>query len=60
MLLQTAREENCTSAFRGSLFQQMDEAYDFIDFRNQTHLTFERQEPHKPSECGVLVIVIVI
>ena len=28
--------------FSGSLFQQMDEAYDFIDFRNQTHSTFEK------------------
>lgn len=27
--------------FSGSLFRQMDEAYDFIDFRNQTHSTFE-------------------
>ena len=28
--------------FTGSLFQQMDEVYDFIDFRNQTHSTFEK------------------
>lgn len=28
--------------FSGSLFQQMDEVYDFIDFRNQTHSTFDR------------------
>ena len=28
--------------FSGSLFQQMDEAYDFIDFRNQTHSTFDK------------------
>lgn len=28
--------------FAGSLFQQMDEVYDFIDFRNQTHSTFEK------------------
>ncbi len=28
--------------FSGSLFQQMDEAYDFIDFRNQTHSTFKK------------------
>ena len=28
--------------FSGSLFRQMDEAYDFIDFRNQTHSTFDK------------------
>ncbi|MCJ7835756.1 putative DNA binding domain-containing protein [Cuneatibacter sp. NSJ-177] len=28
--------------FTGSLFQQMDEVYDYIDFRNQTHSTFEK------------------
>lgn len=28
--------------FAGSLFQQMDEVYDFIDFRNQTHSTFNK------------------
>lgn len=28
--------------FTGSLFQQMDEVYEFIDFRNQTHSTFEK------------------
>lgn len=28
--------------FSGSLFQQMDEVYDFIDFRNQTHSTFDK------------------
>ncbi len=28
--------------FSGSLFQQMDDAYDFIDFRNQTHSTFDK------------------
>ncbi|OUQ21589.1 AAA family ATPase [Lachnoclostridium sp. An14] len=28
--------------FTGSLFQQMDEVYDFIDFRNQTHSTFDK------------------
>lgn len=28
--------------FSGSLFQQMDDVYDFIDFRNQTHSTFDR------------------
>ena len=28
--------------FSGSLFQQMDETYDFIDFRNQTHSTFDK------------------
>lgn len=28
--------------FSGSLFQQMDEVYDFIDFRNQTHSTVDK------------------
>lgn len=28
--------------FSGSLFRQMDEAYDFIDFRNQTHASFNK------------------
>lgn len=28
--------------FKGSLFQQMEDAYDYIDFRNQTHSTFEK------------------
>lgn len=28
--------------FSGSLFRQMDEAYDFIDFHNQTHSTFDK------------------
>ncbi len=28
--------------FTGSLFQQMDDVYDFIDFRNQTHSTFDK------------------
>ena len=28
--------------FTGSLFQQMDEVYDYIDFRNQTHSTFQK------------------
>ena len=28
--------------FSGSLFQQMNEVYDFIDFRNQTHSTFNK------------------
>ena len=28
--------------FSGSLFRQMDESYDFIDFRNQTHSTFDK------------------
>lgn len=28
--------------FTGSLFQQLDEVYDFIDFRNQTYSTFEK------------------
>ena len=28
--------------FSGSLFRQMNETYDFIDFRNQTHSTFDK------------------
>ncbi len=28
--------------FTGSVFQQMEEVYDFIDFRNQIHSTFEK------------------
>jgi len=28
--------------FTGSLMQQLNEVYDFIDFRNQTHATFDR------------------
>ncbi len=28
--------------FTGSLFQQMDDVYDFIDFRNQIHSSFEK------------------
>lgn len=28
--------------FSGSLFKQMDEVYDFIDFRNQIHSTFDK------------------
>ena len=28
--------------FSGSLFRQMEEVYDFIDFRNQTHSSFEK------------------
>lgn len=28
--------------FTGSLFRQMDEVYDFIDFRNQIHSTFDK------------------
>lgn len=28
--------------FAGSLFQQMDDVYDFIDFRNQTYSSFEK------------------
>ncbi len=28
--------------FTGSLFQQMNDVYDFIDFRNQTHSTFDK------------------
>lgn len=28
--------------FSGSLFRQMDEVYDYIDFRNQTHSSFQK------------------
>ena len=28
--------------FTGSLFQQMDDVYDFVDFRNQIHSSFEK------------------
>lgn len=28
--------------FTGSLFRQMDDVYDFIDFRNQTHSSYEK------------------
>ncbi len=28
--------------FTGSLFKQMDDVYEFIDFRNQTHSTYEK------------------
>ncbi len=28
--------------FSGSLFRQMDEVYDYIDFRNRTHSTFQK------------------
>ena len=28
--------------FSGSLFQQMDEVYDYIDFRNQIHSSFQK------------------
>lgn len=28
--------------FSGSLFRQMNEVYDYIDFRNQTHSNFEK------------------
>ncbi len=28
--------------FTGSVFRQMEDVYDFIDFRNQTHSTFEK------------------
>lgn len=28
--------------FKGSLFKQMEDVYDYIDFRNQTHSTFEK------------------
>ncbi len=38
----TQREFKDRKEFSGSLFRQMDEAYDFIDFRNQTHSTFDK------------------
>ena len=38
----TQREFKDRKEFSGSLFEQMDEAYEFIDFRNQTHATFDK------------------
>lgn len=38
----TQNEFKDRKEFSGSLFRQMDEAYDFIDFRNQTHATFNK------------------
>ena len=38
----TQREFKDRKEFSGSLFEQMDEAYEFIDFRNQTHSTFDK------------------
>ncbi len=40
--------------FSGSLFRQMDEAYDFIDFRNQTHSTFDKL--YRIDRSGVLPV----
>lgn len=34
--------EAAQKEFSGSLFRQMDEVYDYIDFRNQTHSTFQK------------------
>ncbi len=38
----TQNEFKDRKEFSGSLFRQMDEAYDYIDFRNQTHSTFQK------------------
>lgn len=38
----TQNEFKDRKEFSGSLFRQMVEAYDFIDFRNQTHSTFDK------------------
>lgn len=38
----TQNEFKDRKEFTGSLFRQMDEAYDYIDFRNQTHSTFQK------------------
>lgn len=38
----TQNEFKDRKEFSGSLFKQMKEAYDFIDFRNQTHSTFDK------------------
>lgn len=38
----TQNEFKDRKEFSGSLFQQMDEVYDYIDFRNQTHSTFQK------------------
>lgn len=38
----TQNEFKDRKEFSGSLFQQMSEAYDYIDFRNQTHSTFQK------------------
>lgn len=41
--------------FSGSLFTQMNEVYDFIDFRNQTHSTFEKLLKISQTTCGRLL-----
>ena len=38
----TQQEFKDRKEFSGSLFRQMDEVYDYIDFRNQTHSTFQK------------------
>lgn len=38
----TQNEFKDRKEFSGSLFQQIDEVYDYIDFRNQTHSTFQK------------------
>lgn len=38
----TQNEFKDRKEFSGSLFRQMDEVYDYIDFRNQTHSTFQK------------------
>lgn len=38
----TQNEFKDRKEFFGSLFRQMNEAYDFIDFRNQTHSSFQK------------------
>ncbi len=38
----TQNEYKDRREFSGSLFRQMEEVYDYIDFRNQTHSTFQK------------------
>lgn len=38
----TQNEFKDRKEFSGSLFRQMEEVYDYIDFRNQTHSTFQK------------------
>ncbi len=38
----TQNEFKDRKEFSGSLFRQMDEVYDYIDFRNQTHSSFQK------------------
>lgn len=38
----TQKEFKDRKEFSGSLFRQMEEVYDYIDFRNQTHSTFQK------------------